>query len=58
MLILTRKEKETIHIGDVRLVVTKIDGSRVRLGIKAPDGTKVLRAELVDRAAKAEGGER
>ena len=48
MLILTRKLGERIRIGDnVELVVTKINGNRVTLGIEAPKETAILRSELV-----------
>lgn len=48
MLILTRKEKETIHIGDVRVVVTvlRVAGNRVDIGIEAPRNIVILRGEL------------
>jgi len=48
MLVLSRKLGEEILIGnDVRLVVYRIGGNRVRLGIAAPDGVPVHRAELL-----------
>ncbi len=48
MLVLSRKAGEEIVIGDnVRLVVYHIQGSRVRLGIAAPDGVSVYRSELL-----------
>jgi carbon storage regulator len=47
MLVLSRRVNETIQIGNaVTIKVTKIAGSRVRLGIIAPDGVPVLRGEL------------
>jgi carbon storage regulator len=45
MLILTRKEDETVVIGNVRVLVVKIRGKQVRLGIEAPPGTLILRGE-------------
>lgn len=49
MLILSRKLCETIMIGnDVEITVTRISGSRVTLGIKAPSSIKVLRAEIFE----------
>jgi len=47
MLILTRKLNEQILIGDdVVIEVTALTGSRVSLGIAAPDSVKVMRREL------------
>ncbi len=53
MLVLSRREKESIVVGD-RIIVTvlAIQGSRVRLAIEAPKEVRVLRRELVDAAAK------
>ena len=48
MLVLTRKPGEKIVIGDnVVLEVLEIQGNRVRLGIKAPQGVTILRQELL-----------
>ncbi|NLS97694.1 MAG: carbon storage regulator [Planctomycetaceae bacterium] len=48
VLVLSRKAGEEIVIGDkVRLVIYRIQGSRVRLGIAAPDGISVFRGELL-----------
>ena len=49
MLVLTRKEGESICIGD-KIVVTviRVQGSRVRLGIEAPKEFRVLRSEAND----------
>ena len=47
MLVLSRKCGETIYIGDdIEVTVMQIRGGAVRLAIKAPDGVKILRAEL------------
>jgi carbon storage regulator len=47
MLVLSRKLGETIFIGqDVTLSVVEIKGSRVKLGIEAPQDVEVLRGEL------------
>lgn len=47
MLVLSRKIGERIQIGkDVTLVVTKIIGNRVTLGIEAPKEIAVRRSEL------------
>ena len=48
MLVLTRKTREAILIGhDIRVTIDRIDGQRVRIGIEAPEGVKILREELV-----------
>ena len=47
MLVLSRKAGEEILIGhDVRLVVHRIAGNRVALGVVAPKDVPVMRAEL------------
>ncbi len=49
MLVLTRKKKESITIGnDVRVTVVEIRGSQVRLGIEAPRNTPVNRTEVYE----------
>jgi carbon storage regulator len=52
-LVLTRKVDERIIIDNSIVVqVLEIKGGRVRIGIAAPPGVKILRGELiVDRAA-------
>lgn len=48
MLVLSRRLGEKIWIGDdIVLVVTSIDGAKVRLGIEAPPSVKILREELL-----------
>jgi carbon storage regulator CsrA len=47
MLVLTRKRGEQLVIdGDVVVQVLSISGRRVRLGVQAPAGTRVVRREL------------
>jgi carbon storage regulator len=47
MLVLSRKPGETVHVGeDIVLTVLEVRGSRVRIGIDAPDDTTIARAEL------------
>ncbi len=49
MLVLSRKQGEELRIGDdVTITVLEVRGHRVRLGIKAPGTTRVMRAELVE----------
>lgn len=56
MLVLSRKEGEKLVIGDnITLVVSKICGNRVTLGIEAPVDVKVFRGELTDSAATGGG---
>lgn len=48
MLVITRKSGEEIVIGgNIRIMVVRVQGDKVRLGIVAPQEVKVLRAELV-----------
>jgi len=50
MLCLSRKLHESICIGDnVTVTVMGIRGCRVSLGIEAPAGTHIVRAELVEQ---------
>ena len=47
MLVLTRRVGETIVIGEhIRVVVTAVQGDRVRLGICAPSTVRVDRQEV------------
>jgi carbon storage regulator CsrA len=47
MLILSRKVGERIRIGDaIEVVVQRVCGERVTLGLAAPQDVKILRGEL------------
>ena len=48
MLVLSRRERQTIRIGneEVEITVLEIHGRTVKLGIKAPDDVPILRGEL------------
>jgi carbon storage regulator len=47
MLVLTRKQNQSVHIGEtIDLQVLEIQGSRVKIGISCPQGVKILRGEL------------
>lgn len=47
MLVLSRKVGERLIIGDnITLVVNRVVGNRVTLGIEAPNSVRVVRAEL------------
>ena len=47
MLVLTRKTKQSIMIGDdIEVTVLSNDGAKVRLGIQAPSSVPVHRTEI------------
>ena len=47
MLILSRKESESIHLGDEIIVtIVRVNGDKVRIGVQAPSHVKILRTEL------------
>lgn len=46
MLVLTRKLRETIFVGDAKLTVVRLEGNRVAIGIEAPADVRVVRGEL------------
>ncbi len=49
MLVLSRQRDETIMIGDdVQVMVVRIEGDKVRLGITAPRQVQVHRKEVYD----------
>jgi carbon storage regulator len=49
MLILNRKEKQSIIIGDgIEVFVVSIEGNQVKLGVNAPKNIKVYRRELLE----------
>lgn len=62
MLILSRREGDAVMIGDdVTVVVLRIEGSQVRVGISAPNKINIYREEILarlepndDRAAQPE----
>jgi carbon storage regulator len=50
MLILTRRVRETLMIGDdVAVTILAVQGTRVRVGIDAPKATPVHRREIYER---------
>lgn len=52
MLVLTRKASEKIRIGsEIEIEVIRCGPTRVRIGIKAPAETKIVRGELPDKRA-------
>ncbi|QDV23554.1 carbon storage regulator [Aureliella helgolandensis] len=47
MLVLKRKPGESVEIeGGVRLIINRISGGNVSIGIEAPAEVKILRSEL------------
>jgi carbon storage regulator len=47
MLVLSRKEGEKLVVGEnITIVISKISGNRVTIGIEAPRDVKVVRGEL------------
>lgn len=47
MLILSRKVEQSIRIGEnIRITVLGVQGSRVKIGLEAPDAVQILRGEL------------
>ncbi len=49
MLVLTRKSRDTIRIGNsVTVTILRVKGNTVRVGIEAPRSVRVLRGELPD----------
>ena len=47
MLVLTRKENEWIRINDdIKIVVVRIEGDKVRLGFDAPKSVEIHRGEV------------
>jgi carbon storage regulator CsrA len=47
MLVLTRKQQETIQIGEnITITIVRIKGNTVRVGIEAPPDVRVVRGEI------------
>ena len=50
MLVLTRKSGESIKIGeDISIMVVKVEGGQVKLGIAAPEDVTIYRTEVYER---------
>lgn len=48
MLVLTRKEGESLYIGDdIKITIVSTDNEKVRVGIEAPKYCRVFREELL-----------
>ena len=53
MLVLTRKQGETIQVGDgITIKVIRTGKGTVKIGIEAPETVRVLRGELCDKDAE------
>jgi carbon storage regulator CsrA len=50
-LILSRKQGQSIRIGDATVTVSKVKGGTVTLAIQAPKETRIVRCELERKAA-------
>jgi carbon storage regulator len=49
VLVLSRKPGEKIHVGgQITITILEVKGSRIRIGIDAPDGCEILRGELFE----------
>lgn len=47
MLVLSRKVGQELVIGDnIRIVISRVSGNRVSIGIQAPNSVHVIRSEL------------
>ncbi|WP_144478047.1 carbon storage regulator CsrA [Cytobacillus oceanisediminis] len=50
MLVLTRKNGETIKIGDdIEITIISAKNDKVKIGIKAPEDIEILRKEVFDQ---------
>lgn len=55
MLVLSRKNLETIVIGDIVIRILGTHGNKTRVGVEAPADVKILRGELVEGEANGSG---
>lgn len=57
MLVLSRKVNERIQVGEgISIVVVRIIGNRVTLGVQAPAEVKILRGEVKPNGGSERGG--
>jgi len=50
MLVLTRKNGETIKIGDdIEITIVSAKNDQVKIGIKAPKNVEIFRKEILDQ---------
>jgi carbon storage regulator len=58
MLVLSRKEGQRVMIGDsIVVIVNRIAGNRISLGIEAPPSVRVMRGELEPAPVEQETSE-
>lgn len=55
MLVLSRNPGEAIRIGEARVTIISVHGTRVRMGIEAPREVRVVREELVSAGGSGLG---
>jgi carbon storage regulator len=54
MLVLSRKEKQSIRINDnITVTILQVKGDKVRLGIEAPRDVTVFRTEVLEEDGKS-----
>ena len=60
MLVLARKTGQTIRIGngtdEIVITAVRCNDGKCRIGIEAPDGYRILRGELEEKAEPVSGG--
>ena len=56
MLVLSRKNHESIMVGETEIFVVEIRGDKVRLGVEAPKEVPVHRREVYDAIKREERG--
>lgn len=49
MLVITRKPREGVWIGDIKVVIIECSNHKVKIGIDAPEDVEILREELLGR---------
>jgi carbon storage regulator len=58
MLVLSRFPHESVQIGDdIRVTIVDILGAKIRIGIDAPRGVRILRTELLESECSGDSGE-
>jgi len=64
MLVISRREHERLVVRvppgvseEIQVVVAKLRGGQVRIGIEAAEHVEVVRGELVDAEARHDGGD-
>ena len=55
MLVLSRRKRQAIVIGDITVTVLRIDGDRVKIGIDAPEDVEIWRDEILNKKGICDG---